>query len=278
MAQTLTADLHTHSRHSDGSLTPGELRALALERGVDLLAVTDHDTVAAYADEALCDGPALRVIGGIELSARWRKRDIHVVGLNIDPRHAGLREAIESQRVAREDRGERIARRLERRGVPDALAGARRYADGGTLGRPHFAAHLVACKKARDTAEAFRKYLGEGKPGDVRTAWPELETAIGWIVDAGGVATLAHPAKYRLTRTRLFELIADFKDAGGAAMEVISGLQQHAQTRTLASHCERFDLLASSGSDFHHRDQRWAQLGRGLTLPPGLTPVWSDWM
>jgi predicted metal-dependent phosphoesterase TrpH len=159
--------------------------------------------------------------------------------------------------------------------LPDTLAGARRHAGDGVIGRPHFAACLVELGVVPDVATAFRKYLGAGKVGDVRTQWPSLHEVTEWIDEAGGVPVLAHPAKYGLTATRLRLLIADFKRHGGTALEVVSGLQQEAQTRVLAKLCADNELLASRGSDFHHRDQRWADLGRGPALPRSVQPVWS---
>lgn len=277
MAHSTTADLHTHTLYSDGSLSPAAVCALAHERGVDLLAITDHDTLAAYTDADLGSGPSPELIVGLELSARWVKRPVHIVGLGVDPGCHELVLGIRAQREAREARAERIARKLAQRGIDDALAGARRHADGAVLGRPHFAAYLVECGAVRDMAQAFAQYLGHGRPGDVSTAWPYLHDVIAWIRDAGGIAVLAHPAKYKLTRTKLNELVADFKAAGGEALEVISGTQQHAQTHALARLCDEARLLAASGSDFHHPDQRWAQLGRGLRMPGHLTPIWSRW-
>ncbi|MFK8016232.1 MAG: PHP domain-containing protein [Gammaproteobacteria bacterium] len=277
MAHSLIADLHTHTLYSDGSLSPAAVCALAHEQGVDLLAITDHDTLDAYADVGLSGGPSPELVVGLELSALWTKRPVHIVGLGVDPQHEGLRAGIVAQRAARELRATRIAKRLEKRGIPNALEGARRHAGQGILGRPHFAAHLVECGAVRDMAQAFHQFLGHGKPGDVSTPWPQMATVIDWVREAGGVAVLAHPAKYKLTRTKLNELVAAFKTAGGAAMEVISGTQQYAQTQTLANLCEEAGLLASSGSDFHHPDQRWAQIGKGLRLPSRLTPVWTHW-
>lgn len=268
-------DLHTHTTCSDGSLSPGELLALAAERGIQMLSITDHDTLAAY--DVLVDAPRTgpRLIPGLEISALWQRRDVHILGLNVDPASQTLRERLRGQQSARERRAQRIARRLARRRLPATLEGARRYAGEGVIGRPHFAAYLVELGIVPDVATAFKKYLGAGKVGDVRTQWPSMHEVIGWIEQAGGVPVLAHPAKYGLTATRLRGLVADFKRCGGVAIEVVSGLQQDAQTRGLAKLCREAELLASRGSDFHHRDQRWADLGRGPALPRSVQPVWS---
>lgn len=272
-----TIDLHTHTTCSDGSLSPIELIELAAQRGVEMLSITDHDTLGAY-DVALSACPnAPQLVPGVEISARWKHQDVHILGLNVDPSARGLRTHLQGQWQARKRRAERIAHRLSRRRIPDALEGARRHAGSGVIGRPHFAAHLVETGVVPDAATAFKKYLGSGKVGDVRTPWPAMSEVIDWINAAGGVAVLAHPAKYGLTATRLRLLISAFKDAGGGGLEVISGLQQEAGTRVLAALCDEAGLLASRGSDFHHRDQRWAELGRGPALPTSLRPVWSRW-
>ncbi|MFK7886287.1 MAG: PHP domain-containing protein [Gammaproteobacteria bacterium] len=270
-------DLHTHTTCSDGSLSPVELLQFAVERGVEMLSITDHDTLAAYSDALgqVPDAPML--IPGLEVSAAWQRRDVHILGLNVDLSDTRLREPLMLQWQARKRRAERIAHRLARRRIEGALEGARRHANGAVIGRPHFAAFLVEHGVVPDMATAFKKYLGTGKVGDVRTAWPQMDEAIRWITQAGGVAVLAHPGKYGLTATKLRALVADFKTAGGAALEVVSGLQQEAQTRVLADLCNEAELLASRGSDFHHRDQRWADLGRGPALPRSVRPVWSSW-
>jgi predicted metal-dependent phosphoesterase TrpH len=273
----MLADLHTHTWHSDGALPPAQLLALARDKGVQMLAVTDHDSMAASADPAYVSAPGLQVIHGIELSTQWRGQGIHVVGLDVDAASPVLQAGITAQKAARATRAAHIARRLARLGIDGALEGARAFARGDYLGRPHFAQFLVHSGAARDPAQAFRKYLGAGKPGDVKNEWAELATAVGWIRAAGGVSVLAHPAKYRMTRARERLLVGDFVAAGGQALEVISGRQQPEVTARLRALCRDAQLLASCGSDFHAGDRAWAALGEGLTLPAGLTPVWAHW-
>ncbi len=273
----MIADLHTHTSCSDGSLAPAALLAGAQAAGIELLAVTDHDTLAAYATLAPGRHGALRLVSGVELSTRWRRRDIHVVGLNFDLDEPDLARALARQQAARVDRARRIARRLARLGVADALAGAREIAGSAHIGRPHFAEHLVRAGFVRDAAEAFRKYLGAGKPGDVRSDWMPMEEGVALLRGAGGSAVLAHPAKYRMTRTRLGALVAAFADCGGDAMEVVTGHQADAVTGQLAALAMRHGLSASCGSDFHSADQPWAALGRATPLPARCTPVWSGW-
>ena len=125
--------------------------------------------------------------------------------------------------------------------------------------------------------QAFKRYLGAGKVGDVKDQWADLKTVIDWIRDAGGVAVLAHPTKYKLTRSKLIELITAFKAAGGEAMEVISGSQVPSVTRDMARLCRDSGLEASCGSDFHSLNQPWASLGHVAPLPEDCTPIWNRW-
>ena len=270
----MVIDLHCHSTASDGTLTPQELLDRALTNGVELLSITDHDTVAAYAalDEI---PPSLSLVPGIELSTAWQGVGIHVVGLNVAPGHPAMTAAVTRQREARVARAGKIARRLVKLGLPDTLAAAAKQAGDGVIARPHFARALVELGVVKDISTAFRKYLGKGKAGDVKDHWAPLEDTIGAIRDAGGIAVLAHPGHYQLTRSKRRRLVADFKAAGGGAVEVISGRQDPALTAALAHDAVDFDLLASAGSDFHRPGQYGVELGAVPPLPPICTPVWN---
>ena len=267
-------DLHTHTTASDGTLAPAELLARAVAHGVTHLAITDHDTVAAY--NRLPARPDLALVPGIELSTRWRRIGVHVLGLGIALDEPTLAAGIAAQQSARQRRAGRIAARLVRAGLPDLLAAAEALG-GGSVGRPHFAAALVEQGHVTDVRAAFRRYLGAGKPGDVRSEWASLDEVIGWIAAAGGIAVLAHPAQYRLTRTKLRELVADFRAAGGRGLEVVSGRQHPELTARLAELADEAGLLASAGSDFHRPDRPWAELGGCPPLPARCRPVWSAW-
>lgn len=272
MIPAMIADLHCHSTASDGTLPPRELLTRARDRGVGTLAITDHDTVDAYAG---LDCDDVVIVPGVELSAQWSGRTIHVVGLGIDLGSASLADAIGLQQQARIDRATVIAQRLEKQGIPDTLDGARRIAGNSQIGRPHFAQHLLNTGRARSIAAAFKRYLGAGKPGDVKSHWPELETAVGWLRAAGGIAVLAHPGKYRMTNAKLGDLAREFRDAGGEALEVLCGKQTPDLTRKLASLCNDLELHASCGSDFHEPDRPWSELGAFGRLPDGCRPVWN---
>ncbi|MEE4185675.1 MAG: PHP domain-containing protein [Gammaproteobacteria bacterium] len=272
----MNIDLHTHTSASDGALTPPELVARAAAAGVELLAITDHDTVAGLA-QLQAPPPALRIIQGVEFSTCWRKVGIHVLGLNINCDHPVLQDGLAQQRRARDERARIIAARLAKLGLGDVLTGAREQAGAAAVGRPHLAQQLVAAGHVKDHADAFRRYLGRGKPGDVRETWAELPQVIEWISAAGGYAVLAHPAKYKLSNLRLEELTRDFAAAGGHGIEVVCGRQDTALTRRLGKLAQRHGLLASCGSDFHGPGPHRPEVGEVGLLPAGCRPVWESW-
>lgn len=273
-------DFHTHTTASDGALSPRELVQRARDRKVDMLAITDHDTVAGYLTAVQqypqnAAGP--RLIPGIEFSCRWSGTTVHIVGLGMACDHPAMIEGLAVLKAARGERGRKIADRLEGLGYRGALAGALAEAGESQLGRPHFSAWLVAQGHVEDHRTAFDKYLGQGKTGDVKAFWPELAEVVHWIVTAGGVAVIAHPLKYQFTRMKLRRLVIDFTAAGGAGIELASGLQsadQLAQLRRLAT---EFRLEVSIGSDFHRDGPYNPQPGVELPALEGLRGVWERW-
>ena len=271
----MRADLHSHTTASDGKLSATDLLDRARAAAVEMLAITDHDSIAAYAElPPLTD---LKLIPGVEFSTLWQRVGIHVLGLNIDLDSPALGEAIAFQHGARATRAARIAERLAKRGFPDALAGAAHFAGGGGIGRPHFAQYLVSVGAVATVEFAFRKYLDASRAGNLLEGWASLPAIVSWIREAGGTPVIAHPGKYHLTHGRLEQLTSDFQAAGGVAIEVVSGQQKPELTRDLAALAQRHGLAASMGSDFHQPGQSWAQLGVMPALPPGCTPVWELW-
>lgn len=273
----MIADLHTHSTASDGTLAPTELLQQAIDSGVELLAVTDHDTVAGTESLAAEQLPNIRLITGVELSANWRNVCVHVVGLNIDTVNPALKQGLLRQQATRAERAVKIATRLESAGFHDVLSGAKQLTTSSYIGRPHFARYLVESGQIKDVKTAFKKHLGRGKAGDIRHGWPAIEEIIDWIKAAGGIAVLAHPAKYKLSNLRLEELCREFVSVGGDAIEVISGAQVPALTDRLSRLANRHGLHASCGSDFHEPGQIWARLGQVSPLPAACRPVWELW-
>lgn len=273
----MQVDLHTHSSASDGKLSPLELVERARAAGVELLAITDHDTLAGVDSLGEDRFGSLRLIAGIELSARWRQQTIHVVGLNVGRDRSAIRAAVAVQQTARRTRAGIIAARLAKQGLGDLRDRVETLGNRVSIGRPHLAEMLVESGAVRTVDEAFRKYLGSGRIGDVKDEWAALPQVVAWIRDAGGTPVIAHPEKYQFTRTRLRELIEEFRTAGGEAIEVVSGRQAGHETRALAALCAQSGLGASSGSDFHQPGQHWADLGNQSAIPDGCRPVWEHW-
>lgn len=270
-------DLHTHTTASDGKLEPIELCQRAASRGVEFLSITDHDTCAAYRELGTEVPVPVRLIPGIEFSTYWQNTGIHILGLNVNLRSKVLRSAIAYQQKARFVRAAQIAERLEAHGIEKSLSAVKKIAGNTYIGRPHFAQHLVNIGTAKNINAAFRKYLGPGKPGDIKNNWAPMPQVIDWIREAGGKATLAHPAKYGLTWTRLSALLDAFSAAGGHGMEVISGQQPSELTHRLGKLSLQKGLLASCGSDFHRPEDAWSDVGQIHALPDECTPVWQNW-
>jgi len=278
MHRTPSYDLHTHSTASDGTLSPGELVRRAHAQGVDVLALTDHDSTAGIAEASdTAAALGLRLVPGVEVSVTWSGVTIHILGLNVDPEHPGLQQGLAQLRARRDERGKDIARRLARAGIDGALEGAQAYAAGAIISRTHFARFLVAQGHAKDMRKVFKKFLVRNRPGHVPGDWAGLEEAVGWIRAAGGVAVIAHPARYRLSATRLRQFIGEFKDCGGQGIEVVSGSHSAGDVQGMAQYARRFDLLASCGSDYHGPEQPWVELGQLTPLPENCTPVWQQW-
>jgi 3',5'-nucleoside bisphosphate phosphatase len=271
-------DLHSHTTASDGKLSPDELVRHAAESGLEALAITDHDSIEAYARISNLHALPFRLIPGIEFSSQWQKIDIHILGLNIDLDNATLKNGICIQQRHRHERACQIADKLARAlGIDNPIKAVRKLTANDNVGRPHFAEYLVNAGLVKDSKEAFRKFLGIGKKAYVKPQWAGPDEIIGWIRAAGGTAVLAHPARYKLTRTKLIKLIDDFIAAGGQGLEVITGNQTTPSGADLAKLCAQKNLLASCGSDFHGLDQHWARLGQFPALPGSCTPVWSHW-
>ena len=272
-------DLHSHTKYSDGSLSAQALIELAIEWGITHLAITDHDTVQAhlqltennnsYATEKI------NIIKGIELSSQWNNMGVHIVGLNIDVHSTAITAAVKHQTQLRIERVKTIAKKLLQRGFPDITQGAMILAGDGQVGRPHIAQHMVDEGLVSSVGQAFNKYLGAGKVGDISSVWPDLECVVEWINAAGGVAVLAHPSRYKMTRTKRRRLMADFSDAGGQAIEVCAGNQVPGVAEEMAAVCDEFGFHASVGSDFHNPDYKWVKLGQYPSLPKACRPVWE---
>jgi hypothetical protein len=271
-------DMHTHSLRSDGTLTPSELVRRAHAAGVEVLALTDHDVTDGIAEaQAAAAGHGLRLIAGVEISVTWRSQTLHIVGLNIDPEQSEMQQGLARLREFRQWRAEEIGRRLQKKRIESAYEGAARLAKGAIISRTHFARFLVDQGYVRGPQQAFRQFLAQGKPGHVPGRWATLEEAVQWIVAAGGQAVVAHPARYKLSAGKLRQMLGEFRECGGAAIEVISGSHTPEANRHFAGIAREHGFLASAGSDYHGPEKTWMDLGRLPALPEGCIPVWRDW-
>ena len=271
------ADLHCHSAVSDGTLTPEQLAARARANGVDLWSLTDHDEVGGQQralEAARAEG--LRYLTGVEVSVTFADETVHIVGLGFDHTDPRLAEGLADTRDGRGPRAVEMGEQLARVGIAGAYEGALRYVGNPRLiSRTHFARFLVETGVCRDTAEVFRRYLVEGKPGYVPHRWARLGDAVRWITQSGGVAVIAHPARYDISPTVEYALFSEFKQHGGQAVEVITGSHTAAEAARYAAMAREFGLAASRGSDFHSPDESHTDLGQLPPLPADLTPVWT---
>lgn len=280
----LDYDLHCHSTCSDGTLTPAELVARAAERGVKMLALTDHDETAGLTEaRRAAAAHGIAFIDGVEISVTWRKHTLHIVGLNIDPAYPPLVAGLAEVRSGRGLRAQKMANELAKIGIGGALEGAYRYTPNpNMIGRTHFARYLVESGQCKDVKSVFSRYLAQGKPGYVSHQWATLADAIGWIRGSGGIAVLAHPGRYMVGRNSMGkqtmrELLETFVELGGGALEVVTGSHTPPQYAEFARYADEFHLLCSCGSDFHGPQESYRDLGRLPDLPSGCRPVWEAW-
>lgn len=275
-------DFHCHSNHSDGALSPADLVARASGCGVDYLALTDHDTISGLAEaNASAARLGLNMVSGVELSVNWvsglarKARCIHVVGLGFDPDDATFRARLLEQSSARRLRAETMNEKLQARGMDGVLERAIEIAGTDAVCRPHLARAMLDLGHVRNDREAWKRFLGDGRLCDIPVGWVSLADGVQWIHDAGGVAVLAHPAHYRISKKQLVRLVRDFAEAGGDAIEVsVGGMAPDEMTR-FARLARRFGLRASTGSDFHDPAHNWRDLGSQSPLPEDVDPVWE---
>jgi predicted metal-dependent phosphoesterase TrpH len=272
-------DLHCHSNVSDGLLRPAVVAARAAANGVEVWALTDHDEVGGLGEaRAAAAELGMKFVPGVEISITWAQQTVHIVGLHIDETNQALREGLAYTRSGRERRAHDIAAQLAAVGIPDAFAGAGKYVDNPELiSRTHFARYLIELGVCGDVSAVFRNYLTEGKPGYVPHRWASLEQSVDWIRGAGGIAVIAHPGRYKFDDLAFDSLFDQFRQLGGAGIEVVTGshtVEQYAQYAKVAN---RYGFLASRGSDFHGPGESRVELGDLPPLPDSVVPVWHDW-
>lgn len=275
--KNIKVDLHCHSYYSDGECSPAEILTMALANGVEILALTDHDTlVGSLILQDLAKGYPIRIISGVECSVSWQRMELHVVGLNVDPKHTALIHFLQAQEQRRFLRALQISNALSQQGFSDNLLEVIEIAGHYGLSRTHFAKYLVARGAVPDTATAFKKYLGSHAPAYVMSQWASLEETIAVIHQSGGVAVLAHPTHYRLSTAQLKGLIKTFKSFGGKGIEVVSGIMKVKDMNRLIQLARGFGLALSSGSDFHKPRPYRAAIGGQTQIPLQHLPIWAD--
>lgn len=271
-------DLHSHSNISDGLFPPAELVEHAAAHGVRMLALTDHDDISglAAAQQAAVEH-GMQLVNGVEISVTWKKRTLHVVGLNINPQDVALIDGLAEVKKNRFERARQMASGLEKVGIHGSFEAASALAKQSIITRMHFARFLVEQNHAKDTKSVFKKFLVKGKPGFVDHQWMSLDAALDLIITSGGVPVLAHPGRYDLGRTNMLLLLEEFRALGGVAIEVVTGSHTAAQYVEYAKYAQIFGLKASQGSDYHGKGISFMEMGRLPALPANCIPVWHDW-
>jgi hypothetical protein len=273
----LNADLHCHSVVSDGTLTPEALAERAKTNGVELWALTDHDEIGGQQRAAAAaHAQGMHYLTGVEISVTFIGQTVHIVGLGFDIHNTALNAGLAQTRGGRGQRAHDMAAGLAKVGIKDAYEGALKFAGNHDLiSRTHFARFLVESGVCKETNEVFRKYLTEGKPGYVEHRWATLKDAVTWITEAGGMAVIAHPARYKFSANQEFALFTEFKGHGGQGVEVVTGSHTPAEYLSYADTAREYGLAASRGSDFHSPAESHTELGTLPYLPGQLTPVWE---
>lgn len=272
-------DLHSHTTASDGELTPVALIDRAIKNQINVLAITDHDSISGL-DEARYyitkNHFALQLINGVEISTAWNDHDIHIIGLNIDVNNLDLFNLLARQKMSRIERAEQISLKLAQLGITHAYQHAKSYAKGDVVSRAHLARYLVEIGAVSDISKAFKQYLGKGKKAYVTPKWCEIKVAVKIIHLAGGQAVLAHPMRYNLTTAKLRRLLNEFKEAGGDAIEISQSRQTHFERHSLEKYALEYGFLGSQGSDFHGLDS-YLDLGQLVPFSERIEPIWQHW-
>lgn len=272
----MSVDLHCHSTISDGVLSPEAVAGRAYDNGVRLWSLTDHDETAGQAAaQQAADELGMDYITGIEISVTWQDRTLHLIGLAFDPKNQALNEGLLTIRADRDSRSFKIAEKFDALGIPNTYEGALALADNPELiSRSHFARYLVQAGHCKNMQEVFDRYLSDHGPANVPMKWASLPDAMAWIKAAGGVSVIAHPGRYKYTRSQFVELWRTFKALGGEGVEVVTGSHTSDQYHQYADVCRQYGFFASAGSDFHGPKESRLDIGHLPPLPAGLTPIW----
>ena len=277
LSAVFNADLHCHSTASDGTMPAADVARRAAANGVEMLALTDHDDLGGLAAaRAVAAETGMAFVNGVEISIEWEGMQIHILGYAFDAADAELNAGLAAIRSGRIERAQRMSGELKKVGIHGAFDGAMRFAENPSLiSRAHFGRYLVEAGVCKDMRSVFESYLVPGRPGYVDHRWATLPDSIGWILGAGGIAAVAHPGRYKLNNRAMRRFLADFKDLGGQAIEVMSGSHSLENVGTFGRLANEYGFLASRGSDFHGPDESYTDLGKLAPLPDGLKPIWE---
>ena len=271
----MKVDLHNHSYYSDGVFSPTEVVRLADEAGCDLFALTDHDTTDGLNEaRQTADKLSVDLVSGVEISAFWRNMTIHIIGLDIDINNDILQAGLVHNQQLRKERAEKIALGLWRAGIKDALEKTQALSKTDMLTRTHFAQMLIGEGYCKDMKSVFRRYLTGKKPGGVRVEWKNIDEVVGWIHAAGGKAVLAHPFRYRMTQTKIKNMLTDFKEVLGDGIEVVTATSTDEEITLSNKWAKEYKLLSSCGSDYHGWPNQRIQIGCLRDLPNLDNAIW----
>jgi hypothetical protein len=272
-------DLHCHSVHSDGTLTVPELMERARSLDIALLSVTDHDTLGGTEEACAMAMPGVRLVRGVEISARWDNKTLHILGLDVDLHNQGLNSLLSEHQRLRRARSRWFVERLRDCFPGKDLDKVFLSLVGDSLPcRSHVAKALVEGGMAAHVGQAFERWLAKGKRLAVPSEWYAAQDVIRAIKGAGGVAVLAHPTRYRLSNSRLYGMAEELAQAGLDAMELSYPGIDASKQRWLGRLCRSLGLRGSAGSDYHGPEQSWNRLGKYPPFPQGIEPVWLRWL
>ncbi len=275
-------DLHVHSVCSDGTCTPAQLMEEAHRLRLKALALTDHDTTAGILpafSAAKAGGPEL--IPGIEMSCLYQGKDIHIVGLFIDPAHPSLLSVLQVYQASRKRRNRMMAQKLTRAGFPVTAEALAAMFPGAVLTRAHFARYMLSHGWISQIDEAFQKYIGDGGPCYVEKAYIAPEESLRVIREAGGISILAHPLLYHMSENELEKMICFLKSLGLEGIEAMYSTYTDADQLYVLKLASRFGLLKSGGSDFHGANKPSIALGTGcgrLCVPDAYLESMKDYL
>ncbi|MBT8448354.1 MAG: PHP domain-containing protein [Gammaproteobacteria bacterium] len=272
----MIVDLHCHSNFSDGELSPEALLERARLAEITLFSITDHDTLAAYRQLDLPLAGDMRLLSGVEISCNLETSELHVIGLNVDIDNQALNNLLDYNQTLRKDKAAWVIARLIHLGYSDIQPFLDELATGPIVCRTHLAQALVKAGIVPDYERAFKQFLGRSGKVWKRPQWRDCATVIQTIQNAGGIAILAHPTKYRFSSGKMSWVIEQFAALGGDAMEVnYSGLSPNHKAY-LKRMALKYELAASVGSDFHRPAQRYAPLGGFHQIDSSLPTVWQQ--